>query len=318
MIKYIREINRGYGECDFIMGNLSFGIWIPPVTLYPDMFERWELIENLGFDSIWNIDHFTNPIKMGETPWLECWTSMAALAARTRKIRIGTLVTNMIYRNPATLAKQIVTVDHLSNGRLTFGIGAGASTDPSHPMTGVEPWGNKERVERFREFVEIFNLMMTQEVSSYDGRYYKVKDAIMVPLPVQKPRPPLLIAAKGPKMLKLAANLADNWNFLPPFGLSAEEALEETKQRNEMITHFATEAGRDPDSIDRSLCAGWTKERPFDSKDNFIEFVNRYREIGINEFHLGFWTEKIPDNPLHAITSIEMLETIAHEAIPEL
>ncbi len=300
------------------MSKLSFGVWIPPITLYPEMFERWELIENLGFDSIWNIDHFTNPIKMGEVPWLECWTLMAALATRTRKIRIGTLVTNMIYRNPATLAKQIVTVDHLSNGRLTFGLGAGSSNDPSHQMTGVKPWRSKERVERFQEFIEIFNLMTTQKISTYDGKHYKVKDAIMLPPPVQKPRPPLLIAAKGPKMLKLAATLANNWNYLPPFGLSAEDALKEAKWRNERITELAVEAGRDPGSIGRSLCAGWTKERPFDSKDNFIEYVNRYREIGINEFHLGFATEKILDNPLHLITSVEMLETIAHEVIPEL
>ena len=300
------------------MSKISFGIWTPPVTLYPDMFDRWELIEKLGFDSVWNVDHFTNPIKMSKTPWFECWTSMAALAARTRKIRIGTLVTNIIYRNPALLARQIVTVDHISQGRLTFGIGAGSSTDPSHPMTGVEPWSNKERVERFLEFVEIFNLMMTQEVSSYDGNYYKVTDALMSPPPVQKPRPPLLIAAKGPKMLKLAATLADNWNYLPPFGISAKEALEETKTRNERITELAEEAGRDPGSIGRSLGTGWTKERPFDSKDNFMEYVNRYLEIGINEFHLGFATERIPGNPLHLISSVEMLETIAHEAIPEL
>lgn len=300
------------------MSKLSFGIWLAPVALHTESFERWEMIENLGFDSIWNIDHFANPIQPKMTPWLECWTSMAALAAKTNKIRIGTMVTNIIYRNPALLAKQVVTVDHFSNGRLTLGIGAGSSSDVSHPMTGVDPWSNKERVERFLEFVEIYDLMMRQEISSYKGKHYKMTDAVMLPPPIQKPRPPLTIAAKGPKMLKLAATLGDNWNYLPPFGITAEQALKETEQRNDMITQLAIEAGRNPDSIGRSLFTGWTKERPFDSKDNFIEFVNRYQEIGINEFHLGFWTEKIPENPIHGITSIEMLEEIAHEAIPEL
>ena len=300
------------------MGLLRFGIWVPPLTLYPEMYERWKLVEDLGFDTIWNIDHFANPIQSRLSPWFECWTSLAALAVTTSKIRIGTMVTNIIYRNPALIAKQAVTIDHISNGRLDFGIGAGSSRDESHPMTGVDLWSKPERVERLHEIVEIYKLLMDQEVSSYEGKHYKVTDAVMLPPPVQKPHPPLTIAASGPKMLKIAATYADNWNYLPPFGLTAEQAFEETRQRNEMITQLAVEAERDPDSIGRSLFIGWTKERPFESKDSFIEFVNRYREIGINEFHCGLWTEKMEGDPLHKISTLKMLETIAQEAIPEL
>ncbi|MBY8997619.1 MAG: LLM class flavin-dependent oxidoreductase [Candidatus Thorarchaeota archaeon] len=300
-----------------MVSKLSFGIWVPPATLFPEIFERWKLIEDLGFDSIWNIDHFVNPIQAKMSPWFECWTSLAALAVTTNRVRIGTMVTNIIYRNPAVIAKQAVTIDHISNGRFTLGIGAGSSSDLSHPMTGVDLWSKKERVERLQEIVEIYNLMLSQEVSSYQGKHYKVTDAVMIPPPLQKPRPPLTIAAGGPKALKLAATYADNWNYLPPFGLTAEQAFEETRQRNEKVTQFAIELGRDPDSIGRSLFIGWTKERPFDSKDAFIEFVNQYREIGITEFHCGFWTEQLGD-PLHKISSIKMLEEIAQEAIPEL
>lgn len=302
------------------MSELSFGVWFAPTLGFPKSYERWKLFEDLGFDSVWAVDHFTNPIQPDVTPWLECWTILAALAARTKKIRIGTMVTNIIYRNPAIIAKQALSVDHISGGRLTVGIGAGSPKDVSHRMTGVKPWSNRERVERFKEIIEIYDLLLTNEVSSYEGEYYQLKDVVMKPFPVQRPRPPLAVAAKGPKMLKLAATHAETWNTLPGYGLSGEEALKRTSERNEKVTEYAIEAGRDPDSITRSLFTGWSKERPFESGDAFTDFVNRYREIGINEFILGFWTdeEDVPGNPLHRIGSIDMLEEIANELIPQL
>jgi alkanesulfonate monooxygenase SsuD/methylene tetrahydromethanopterin reductase-like flavin-dependent oxidoreductase (luciferase family) len=148
------------------------------------MVENWRLIETLGFDSVWVGDHFVNPHLIGED-WFDGWTLLAALAVQTRTIRIGTLVTNIIYRNPALIAKQALTIDHISHGRLELGIGATSQGDPSHHMTGVEVWETGERVQRFHEVIEIVDSMLRNEITTYQGCFYSVKEAHMKPSPIQ-------------------------------------------------------------------------------------------------------------------------------------
>jgi alkanesulfonate monooxygenase SsuD/methylene tetrahydromethanopterin reductase-like flavin-dependent oxidoreductase (luciferase family) len=299
---------------------LRFGIWTPQLTPWPEIAERWQHIEALGFDSVWVVDHFVNPYQPAEH-WFEGWTLLAALAARTASIRIGTLVTNIIYRNPALLARQALTVDHISHGRLELGIGATSARDVSHRMTGVEVWDTGERVGRFRETIEIVDQMLRNEVTTYQGRYYQIDQAEMHPAPIQQPRPPLTIAAHGPVTLKIAATYGDSWNTLVGGDLSAQEAIEITRQRNDMLNEYAIEVGRDPKTITRSLGVGWTPDTPFASLDSFYEFVGRYREAGINEFVFGYWTrdEEIPEaHHLPHIIDDGMLERIATEAIPSI
>ncbi len=298
---------------------LRFGIWTPQVTPWPEIAERWQHFETLGFDSVWVVDHFVNPYH-STGPWFECWTLLAALAARTTTIRVGTLVTSIIYRNPALLARQALTVDHISQGRLELGIGATTPRDVSHGMTGVKVWDVGERVGRFRETIEIVDQMLRNEVTTYQGHYYQIDAAEMHPAPIQKPRPPLTIAAHGPKTLKIAATYGDSWSTYAG-GPSAREELEITRQRNDMLNELAIDVGRDPNTITRSLAVGWTHDRPFDSLDSFYEFVGRYREVGINEFVFAYWTreEHTPEfGQLLHITDDGMLERIAGEAIPAL
>jgi len=277
------------------------------------------MIENLGYDSLWVVDHFTNPFDP-VFPWFEAWTTLAGISVETNRIRVGTLVTNIIYRNPALLAKQALTVDHISQGRLTLGIGAGSADDPSHRMTGVEPWANAERVERLHEIVEIVDQMLRNPVTTYRGRYYQVNEAAMLPGPVQHPRPPLLIAAHRPKMLKLAARYADTWNTLVGSRYPAHEAPDVVRRANELVSEEAIAAGRDPGQIVRSLCVGWTQDTPFASVEAFTDFVGRFRDAGIEEFILGFWTrhDAPGDAPCQHIADQYMLECIATEAIPAI
>jgi alkanesulfonate monooxygenase SsuD/methylene tetrahydromethanopterin reductase-like flavin-dependent oxidoreductase (luciferase family) len=298
---------------------LRFGIWFPSMTLFPEMFHRWKLFENLGYDSVWIVDHFANPFKP-ETNWFDGWTLLAALAARTNKIRIGTMVTNIIYRNPALVAKQAITVDHVSGGRLSIGIGAGSSSDVSHKMTGVQAWPIPERIQRFREFVEIVDSMLKVEVTTYHGDYYKVEGAIARPVSIQRPRPPLTIAARDRRTLALAAQYGDGWNYLPRYGSEPEAALKEAGDRLKILNEIMEEMGRDPLEMNRSLFVGWTRDHPFDSQEAFYEFIGRYREIGFNEFILGYFTseESSPDVQLQHLSDEGMLERIAREAIPKL
>src|SRR5215210_9140792 len=263
---------------------LRFGVITIQNVPWPTLVERWRYLDELG-------NHFTNYREQAE-PWLECWTLLSALATRTERIRIGTMVTNITFHNPAVLARQALTVDHVSGGRLELGIGAGGAPS-DHDKVGVPFWDPPERAARLREFTEIVDHMFRNEVTAYGGRYYTVEEADMHPAPVQRPRPPLTLAAWGPKTLRVAAEFADSWNFAPvKQELTPQQNLQETARRNKMHDDYSSELGRDPTEITRSLLLfPRASDAPFDSNDAFKDFVGRYREIGIDEFILYWWRE---------------------------
>ncbi len=139
---------------------------------YETTVERWRLFEELGFDSVWLCDHFIQPSRP-RGPYFEGWTLLAALATCTSRIRIGVLVSSNTFRHPALLAKQAVTVDHVSGGRLELGIGAGWYV-PEHRAFGIEFPEPFELVGRFGEAVEVIDLLLRQEITTYTGRYYRL------------------------------------------------------------------------------------------------------------------------------------------------
>src|SRR6266540_540589 len=159
------------------MEPLYFGIVTDQIRTWPTLLERWLLFEALGFDSIWDSDHFFQPSWSAE-PNFEAWTVLAALAASTKRIRIGVLVSSNTFRHPSLLAKQALTVDHISNGRLELGLGAGWY-EPEHPMFGIDFPSPGGLVGRFREAVEVVDRLLRNDTSSYAGRFYTVRDARM-------------------------------------------------------------------------------------------------------------------------------------------
>jgi alkanesulfonate monooxygenase SsuD/methylene tetrahydromethanopterin reductase-like flavin-dependent oxidoreductase (luciferase family) len=293
---------------------LRFGIITIQDLPWATLVEHWKHIESLGYDSVWVADHFVNPHHI-EEDWLEGWTLLAALATQTSTIRIGPLVTNIIYRNPAVLAKQALTVDHISQGRLSLGIGATSGRDPSHRMTGVEIWGTAERARRYREMIEIIDQLLRNEKTTYQGHYYKVEDALMRPSTIQKPRPPLTIAAAGPTTLKIAAQYADTWNTYGAFGMSPKDTLTALRQRSEMLDQYCAEIGRDPNEVTRSFLVGLTADTPFASLNAFHDFIGRFHEIGITEFIFYY---DVPGLPPEKCMNRALLERIATEAIPAI
>lgn len=279
---------------------LRFGICTDQNMPWPETARRWQALEEMGFDSLWDCDHLIQPSRP-TGPYFEGWTLLAALAAVTRRARIGVLVSSNTFRHPALLAKEAVTVDHISDGRVDVGIGAGWYR-PEHEKFGIDFPETRELVGRFREAVEIIDSLLRDEYTTYQGRYYQLDEAPMRPGPVQRPRPPLVLGAKGPKMLEIVARYADSWN--------SSGSVEELGQRNRVLDEACAAIGRDPDEIQRSLY-GWAAIMPYDpwaSVDAFAEVIGRYREVGINEFLI----DQPPDDKW------PVMERVAAEVIPTL
>ena len=173
------------------------------------------------------------------------------MAVETTRIRLGSYVTQIPFRNPALLARQALAVDHISNGRLELGLGTGILTDPACEIMGIPNWSNKERVARFKEYVEIVDQLLSNEVTTYKGRYYEIREALMNPRPIQKPRPPITIAAMGSILLQYAARYADTWTSFRR-GNNFEEPLDEPRRRNQLVDKYCTDIGRPPSSLRRS------------------------------------------------------------------
>ncbi len=255
---------------------LCFGIVRNQNMEWDPLLRHVLFFEDLGFDSIWFCDHFQRPSRPDD-PCLEGWTTLAALAALTSRARLGLLVTSNTFRHPSLLAKQALTVDQISAGRLEVGLGTGWF-EPEHDRFGIDFPPTGELVGRFQEAVEIIDRALREDTVSYDGTYYQLADAPFRPRPVQRPRPPLTLGAHGPRMLRIVARYADRWNS---YG-----TLEDIKERSAALDEACAEVGRDPSEIIRSLY-GWTiplKVDPWSSVEAFRDVVGRYREIGISEF----------------------------------
>jgi alkanesulfonate monooxygenase SsuD/methylene tetrahydromethanopterin reductase-like flavin-dependent oxidoreductase (luciferase family) len=295
---------------------LSFGIMLAPAPPWSRLARQAQQVEALGFDKIWLPDHFVNPEDPG-MEWYDCWSALAGLATINGKILIGTLVSSMTLRNPAVLARMAMTVDHISGGRLELGVGAGGVPD-CHKMTGIPHWSRGERSGRYKEFVEILDHMLNQEVTTYEGNYFNIQDAIIRPAALSKPRPVLNIAAHGPKALRLAAKFGDSWNSLGAGrDKTPEQHSEITQQRCEMLSELALEAGRDPSKIGRTFVFGWTSDGLFRSMEAFYDTIGRYREAGVRDFCFLYALGMEPWKD-QTITTQDLLEKIALEAIPKI
>jgi F420-dependent oxidoreductase-like protein len=200
--------------------------------------------DEAGFASAWVFDHFTALYGDPHGPCLEAWTLLAALAEATSNIRLGALVTGVTYRHPSVLAAEIVTVDHVSGGRLNVGLGA-AWHEQEHRRLGIDYPPTKERIERLDETVKIVKGLLTSDAFDFDGRHYQLERAYYRPRPVQQPWPEIWIGATGEKvMLPLAARHADVWHG---FGSSSSLA-----RMSAIVDRAAEAAGRDPSDIGRS------------------------------------------------------------------
>jgi F420-dependent oxidoreductase-like protein len=228
---------------------LRFGVQTPPQHVsYADIAQTWREADELGFDSAFVFDHFIPIYSDPQGPCLEGWTLLAALAAQTKQVKVGVLVTGNTYRHPAVLAKMAATVDHISNGRLILGLGA-AWFELEHTAYGIPFYTPGERARRLGEAVEVIKLLFTQQKSNFKGKYYQLKDALCEPKPLQKPYPPLLIGGMGPKLIQpLAARQANIWHFFVRDG-----DPQETKKICTDFDALCRKVGREPSQVEKSI-----------------------------------------------------------------
>ena len=258
---------------------LRFGIHTHPQhTTWGDLLHVWEEADELGIDTAFAFDHFI-PIR-GDTngPCLEGWTLLSALAARTRRIQAGLLVTGNTYRYPAVLAKMAATVDHVSGGRCILGMGAGWY-ELEHAAYGIPFHTPGNRARRLVESVEVVKRLFTEPKATYTGKYYQLKDAPCEPKPLQRPHLPILIGGMGPKVVQpLAARHADIWHFFAPPDL---EATRKT------ITHFddlVRQAGREPASVEKAMSV---QAPDVKNAKALQERLRTLAEIGVGHFILS-------------------------------
>lgn len=215
--------------------------------------ERWERIariaDEMGFAGLYRSDHYTNA-NPPDIESLEAWTSLTWLASHTTNIEFGTLVSPLSFRNPTMLARMAASVDDLSGGRLTLGLGAGWQ-EREHDHFGWDLLDIPGRFERLVDGLEIITRMLRSDTpSTYTGKYYQIKDAILLPRPKRPGGPPILIGGNGIKRtLPLVARYADEWNGL-------YSPIEEYARRNVILDELAEKNGRDPKSIRRSMMIG--------------------------------------------------------------
>ena len=286
--------------------DLRFGMFLSQARKsWDEVLDDFLQAEDLGFDHAWLVDHLVDTDGAPEDGCLEAWTLLAGIAAKTSRIRVGVLVSSNTFRNPALLLKEAVTVDHISAGRLILGIGTGWHEDEHHRY-GFDLPAPPERVDRFEEAVELISQLMQQERTTFHGRYYRAEDAHLEPRPVQRPRIPILIAAHRPRMLRIAARYADQWDTFAAIPGTATAGVEaELADRITALDAACRAIGRDPAEIRRST---WATSDVLRSTDAYLDFVRRHHRLGFTDF------STVRPEPSDAA----ILRRVAAEVIPAL
>jgi alkanesulfonate monooxygenase SsuD/methylene tetrahydromethanopterin reductase-like flavin-dependent oxidoreductase (luciferase family) len=279
------------------MDGLRFSIVLGQRLSWEEMLANTRETEELGFDGLYLVDHFFG-LKDVYDPTHEAWTMLAALAPYTRRLRLGVMVCGNTYRNPVFLLKQAITVDHVSHGRVDFGVGAGW-LEREHEAYGFPFPDAAERVDRFAEALDLWDALQRNDRTTFEGRHYTILDAPFEPKALQPGgRLPVLIGASKPRMLRLVARHADIWNMVC--------APEDGARANRRMDELCREIGRDPATLDRAVSPSLNL---LSSREAFVEGVGAYREAGFR--HITMPWPRTPEE-------VPVLRDVARTVIPDL
>ncbi|KOU05395.1 luciferase [Streptomyces sp. NRRL F-4711] len=277
----------------------------------------WTRAEQLGFHTAYTYDHLSWR-SFRDGPWFGAVPTLTAAAAVTERLRLGTLVTSPNFRHPVTLAKELISLDDISGGRITLGIGAGGTGFDATAL-GQEPWTPRERADRLGEFLPLLDRLLTEDAVSYVGDFYSAHEARNIPGCVQRPRLPFAVAATGPRGLALAARHGQAWVTTGDPKLfengTAEQSDRALRQQADRLADACAAIDREVGELDRVLLTGFTPERnrPLDSVDAFVDFAGRHRALGFTEL-VVHWP--IADSDFAADEKV--FERIAMEAPAQL
>jgi alkanesulfonate monooxygenase SsuD/methylene tetrahydromethanopterin reductase-like flavin-dependent oxidoreductase (luciferase family) len=262
-----------------------FQVEVLPDVAWSELRRRVLHVEELGFDIATTADQFVD-WKNPTVPWFDVWATLAALAEATDRIRLAPCVAQIPMRDPATYARCVLTVDHVSGGRVEAGLGLGLTVDPGYGMIGVQNWDNPERAARFGEYVHVVEELLRTSRSTFHGRYYDV-DHAAVHEPVQSPRPPITIAAMGPRMMRYAAAVADTWNTMS-FGAGAEALLTDAAELMSRMTAACEREGRDPATLRHSFLLFDADARTSGGRLFYWESPGTFEDVAGRLFELGY------------------------------
>ncbi len=256
------------------MADIRYGLKLSQNATIDQLRAVWRVADEAGFDHCWCMDHLASLGARDDGPIFEAWALLAGMAAATSRTRIGCMVTGNTYRHPAVLAKAAVTVDHLSGGRLEFGLGAGWAEN-EHAMLGL-PFGTKgDRADWLEEACQVILSLWTEQRTSFEGSHYQLAGAIAEPKPVQQPHPPVWIGGSGrQRTLRITARYADVWN-------AAGGSPEEVAEVSAVLDRRCAEIGRDPAQIRRSV-----QVRVAEVTDELLGLAESYHAVGVTEMVL--------------------------------
>ncbi|HEY0452975.1 LLM class flavin-dependent oxidoreductase [Actinophytocola sp.] len=287
---------------------MRHGVLILPEERWSSAREKWVHAERLGFDHAWMYDHLSWRW-FRDKPWFSLVPTLTAAALATSRLRIGTMVASPGNRHPVPFAKDLMTIDDISGGRVIAGIGAGAGGFDDEVL-GQPGLSKKERADRFREFVELTAKLLEQPVTDYQGRYFTTTGARVIPACVQQPRVPIAVAALGPRGIRLAAEHADIWVTIawPGHGepYRYEQAVPVIREQTVLFEKECESVGRDPASVRRLVVTGARIGGVTESVETYSDACGLFEEAGVTDI-VVHWPR--PDFPYQG--SVDVLEDIA-------
>jgi alkanesulfonate monooxygenase SsuD/methylene tetrahydromethanopterin reductase-like flavin-dependent oxidoreductase (luciferase family) len=263
---------------------MRIGVVILPDERWADGGARWRRAEELGCDHAWTYDHLAWR-SLRDSTWFAAMPTLTAAALTTSRIRLGPLVASPNFREPVAFAKELMTLDDLSGGRLTVGIGAGGEGWDA-TMLGQEAWSRRERADRFAELVSLTDQLLREPATSWRGTYYAADEARSIPGCVQRPRPPFVVAAAGRRGMRLAATLGQGW--VTTGDRTGEAAAPDVGARIvadqlTRLTDACAAVDRDPTTIDRLVLTGVGLDAGLSSVESFRDAIGRYAEVGVTD-----------------------------------
>lgn len=288
------------------------GIVILPEHRWWAAAPKWQAVETYGFDHAWTYDHL-GWRSLVDGPWFGAMPTLTAAASVTERIKLGTFVASPHFRHPVSFSREVTALDDISDGRFLLGIGAGTTAGYDVDVLGHAPLTPRAQVERFGEFLDLLDRVLTNDVTSWQGEYYTAVDARSAPRCVQLPRVPFMVAATGPRAMRLVARYGQGWIANGKGGDTLDEWWRGVTELVTRMNDTLGEAGRAPNALTRYLSLDSAPAYSLESVARFEDMVGRAGELGFTDV-VAHWPRS--DGVYAGHESV--LEAVAADVLPAL